>query len=383
MMTAGIMARQRNAENKRGRTLRLLNAMMRRFVQTGTLRIIDADGHEHVHEGLAGPRVTVRLADRKLYRTLAFNPELRAGEAYVEGTLAVEEGSIRDLLMIFALNRDNLRAQPWQKFVRKAQKRMRNLAPRNAERRARANVAHHYDLSNDLYRLFLDSDMNYSCGYFATPDVSLEDAQRAKLRHIAAKLDLRPGQHILDIGSGWGGMACYLAEVADVAVTGVTLSADQHALATERALERGLKDRVRFELKDYRDANGRFDRIVSVGMFEHVGIGQHREFFEKIASLLTDDGVALLHSIGRMGAPGATSPWIRKYIFPGAHVPALSEMLASVEKARLWVGDLEVWRRHYAETLLHWDRRFQKERARVAQMFDGNYPGLIGPSVCM
>ena len=204
MMTAGIMARQRNAENKRGRTLRLLNAMMRRFVQTGTLRIIDADGHEHVHEGLAGPRVTVRLADRKLYRTLAFNPELRAGEAYVEGTLVVEEGSIRDLLMIFALNRDSLRAQPWQKFMRKAQKRMRNLAPRNAERRARANVARHYDLSNDLYRLFLDSDMNYSCGYFATPDVSLEDAQRAKLRHIAAKLDLRPGQHILDIGSGWG-----------------------------------------------------------------------------------------------------------------------------------------------------------------------------------
>ncbi len=353
--------------------MRLLNAMLGRFVRIGTLRVIDARGRAHVHQGAPGPEVTFRITDPALYRTLFLNPELRAGEAYMDGTLVMEEGTVRDLLLLFALNRENLRDQPLQRSIRRAYKAIRSFQQRNPVGKARANVAHHYDLSNDLYRMFLDDDLNYSCAYFLKPDEPLAEAQRNKLRHIAAKLALRPGQRVLDIGSGWGGMALYLAEVAEVEVLGVTLSSDQHALATARAEERGLQGRVRFELTDYRTVTGRFDRIVSIGMFEHVGINHHQEFFSKVAGLLAADGVALLHSIGRMGGPGATAPWIRKYIFPGGYVPALSEVLVPVERAGLWVTDLEVLRLHYAETLLAWDRRFQEHRDEVAALFDERF----------
>lgn len=234
-------------------------------------------------------------------------------------------------------------------------------------------MAHHYDLSNELYALFLDDGLNYSCAYYRDPSDSLEVAQQNKLRHIAAKLRLVPGQRVLDIGSGWGSMAIYLAEAAGVDVTGVTLSVEQHALATERARQRGLSDRVRFELKDYRHVTGRFDRIVSVGMFEHVGIGHFDEFFGKVASLLADDGVALLHAIGRKGGPGVTAAWVRKYIFPGGYSPALSETLAAIEKAGLWVTDIEVLRLHYALTLREWERRFQSNRARIAELLDERF----------
>lgn len=353
--------------------MRLLDRMLNAFVQCGTLTVIDPDGHRRVFKGSPGPAVTLRITDPRLYRTLYFNPELKAGEAYMDGTLVVEEGSIRDLLMLFALNRDHLRSQPLQQALRRLAKRLRNFTRRNSIRRARANVAHHYDLSNDLYRLFLDEDLNYSCAYFRNAADTLEEAQRNKQRHIAAKLMLQPGQRILDIGCGWGGMAMYLAESADVEVLGVTLSKDQHALATERARARGLDRQVRFELRDYRTVTGQFDRIVSIGMFEHVGATQHHEFFAKLAQLLTDDGVALLHTIGRMGGPGGISPWFQKYIFPGAHVPAVSEATAAAEKARLWITDLEVLRRHYAETLAAWEARFQKHRHTVAQMFDERF----------
>jgi cyclopropane-fatty-acyl-phospholipid synthase len=351
----------------------LLNAMLGRFVRAGTLTVIDARGRSHAHGGAPGPEVTIRLTDPGLHRSLFLNPELRAGEAYTDGTLVIEEGSIRDLLLLFALNRENLRDQPLQRSIKRVSKAIRSVQQHNPAAKARANVAHHYDLSNDLYRLFLDEDLNYSCAYFLEPDEPLEAAQRNKLRHIAAKLALRPGQKVLDIGSGWGGMALYLAEVADVEVLGVTLSRDQHALATARAEERGLQDRVRFELMDYRDVGGRFDRIVSIGMFEHVGVGHYPEFFSKLDGLLADDGVALLHSIGRMGGPGATAAWIRKYIFPGSYAPALSEALAPAERAGLWVTDIEILRRHYAETLLAWDRRFQEKRDQVAALFDERF----------
>ena len=353
--------------------MRLLNSMLSRFVKCGTLRVVDAHGKVHIHQGGPGPEVTVRFTDPKLPGSLFFKPELRAGEAYMDGTLVVEEGGIRGLLLLFALNRGNLRGQPLQRCLNFARWAFRALQQWNPPRRARAHVAHHYDLSNDLYRLFLGDDLIYSCAYFLKPDETLEDAQRNKLRHVAAKLDLRPGQRVLDIGCGWGAMAFYLAEIAEVEVVGITLSTYQQTLATQRAEARGLGDRVRFELKDYRDVTGRFDRIVSIGMFEHVGVLNYPVFFNTLADLLADDGVALLHSIGGMAGPGATGPWFRKYIFPGGYAPALSETLISVERAGLWVTDIEVLRRHYAETLLAWDQRFQSNRDQVAALFDERF----------
>ncbi len=353
--------------------MRLLNAMLAKFVQTGTIHIIDADNKRHEHKGAPGPEVTLRFTEKNLARRLFLNPELRAGEAYVDGTMIVEEGSIRDLLMIFAMNRSNLRKQPLQRSLRTFLKRVRKFHQHNTISNARSNVAHHYDLSNDLYRLFLDQDMHYSCAYFSSPDDTLDVAQQNKIRHIAAKLDLKPGQKVLDIGSGWGGMAMFLAQHCDVDVLGVTLSKEQQSLATERARERGLQDRVKFELMDYRHVEGPFDRIVSIGMFEHVGTDHHQEYFSKINSLLAPNGVALVHSIGRKGQPGPTSAWIRKYIFPGASSPALSETCTAIEKAGLWVTDIEILRLHYADTLLAWDQRFQKNREKITDLLDERF----------
>lgn len=354
--------------------MRLLNALMSRFVKTGTLRIVDAGGASHVHGGETdGPSVTVRLTDPKLHVALALNPELKAGEAYMDGTLVVEDGTIRDLLMLFALNRENLRGHPLQRRLRKAYKAVRNFHQRNVLGRSRENVAHHYDISNDFYRLFLDDDLHYSCAYFASPDDSLEVAQQNKLRHVAAKLALEPGQRVLDIGCGWGGMALFLAAHADVEVVGVTLSQEQQALATQRAKDRGLDGRVRFDLVDYREVTERFDRVVSIGMFEHVGVTHFDEYFGAISGLLAEDGVALVHSIGRAAGPGSTAAWLRKYIFPGGYSPALSETLAAVERAGLWATDIEILRLHYAKTLQEWDRRFQARRGEVASMFDERF----------
>ncbi len=353
--------------------MRLMNYMLSRFVSTGTLRVIDAQGQEHIHQGRPGPAVTLRITDPHLSRSLFFNPELRTGEAYMDGTLVIEDGSVRDLLMLFALNRQSLRDQPLRHALRRAHNSLRRFQQHNSLGRAQVNVAHHYDLSNDFYRLFLDDELNYSCAYFLHPDQTLEDAQRSKLRHVAAKLALRPGQRVLDIGSGWGAMANYLAETADVEVVGVTLSAEQRDFAAARAKERGLQTRVRFELKDYREVTGRFDRIVSIGMFEHVGVRYYPAFFAKARDLLVDSGVMLLHAVGCTGGPGATGPWLRKYIFPGGYAPALSEVFGAVEQVGLWVTDLEILRQHYADTLLAWDRRFQRHRDEVAELFDERF----------
>jgi cyclopropane-fatty-acyl-phospholipid synthase len=351
----------------------LIDQMMRRMVRIGTLKVIDAGGKEHLYAGTPSPSATVRINDPKLYLNLFFNPELYAGEAYMDGTLVVEQGSLRDFLTVFALNRNALRSQPWQRNLRKLRKTLRRLYQRNTAEKSRKNVAHHYDLSNDFYKLFLDKDMSYSCAYYTSPDNTLEVAQENKLRHIAAKLDLKPGQRVLDIGCGWGAMAIYIAEHYNVEVLGVTLSVEQHALATRRAIERGLSERVRFELRDYRDVKGPFDRIVSIGMFEHVGLNHFDEFFQKVAELLPSDGVALLHSIGRKGGPGTTGAWIRKYIFPGSYPPALSETMPAIERAGLWTTDIEILRLHYAETLRAWDDRFQVNRAKAAAMFDERF----------
>jgi cyclopropane-fatty-acyl-phospholipid synthase len=350
-----------------------LSHMLRSFVRVGTLRVIDADGRIHVFAGAPGPSVTMRLTDRSLYRKLFLNPELHAGEAYMDGRLRFEDSTLRDFLTLFSVNRLSLGSYPLQKALRRISRGLKRFQQANPVGKAQQNVAHHYDLGNDFYRLFLDEGMQYSCAYFLDDGESLEEAQRNKLRLIAAKLALRPGLRVLDIGSGWGDLALYLAAIEHVDVTGVTLSKEQHALANEKARRLGLADRVRFELRDYREVAERFDRIVSVGMFEHVGVHHYGEFFARINALMEDDGVMLLHSIGHMSPPGTASPWLRKYIFPGAYSPALSEVFTEVEQASLWVTDLEFLRLHYARTLNHWCRRFEANRAKIAKMYDERF----------
>ena len=345
----------------------------RKVIQSGRLTIIDAHGHRHVVGGQDGPVATVRLHDKALHYRLAINPYLYLGEAYMDGTLTIEQGSLHDFLSICAVNIDHAFEQPFKRALDVVARGLRHLHQHNPVGRARANVAHHYDLSGRLYDLFLDSDRQYSCGYFTHRHHDIERAQRDKKRHLAAKLRLAPGQRVLDIGSGWGGLALYLAEVGGCEVVGITLSEEQLKASRQRAERTGLADRVRFELRDYREQTGSFDRIVSVGMFEHVGVKHYPEFFAKIRELLTEDGVALLHSIGRMEGPGVTNEWMRKYIFPGSYSPALSEVLPTVERLRLWVTDVELLRLHYAETLRCWYERFRANRAEIAQLYDDRF----------
>jgi cyclopropane-fatty-acyl-phospholipid synthase len=347
--------------------------MMKSFVRVGTLKIIDADGKVHVFSGQPGPNVTMRLSDRSLYYKLVFNPELNAGEAYMDGRMSFEDSTLRDFLTLFSLNRLSLGSYPLQKVLRRVSRMFKKGQQANPIGKAQQNVAHHYDLGNDFYKLFLDEGLQYSCAYFTNDDNTLEQAQRNKLRLLAAKLKLSPGLKILDIGCGWGDLALYLARLADVEVVGVTLSKEQFELANARARKAGLDNRVRFELKDYRKVEDRFDRIVSVGMFEHVGVHHYGEFFGKINELMDDDGLALIHSIGHMSPPGTASPWLRKYIFPGAYSPALSEVFQVVEQNSLWVTDLEFLRLHYAKTLAHWAQRFEANRDKVEAMYDARF----------
>ncbi len=317
--------------------------------------------------------LVVRLKGATTPLKIALDHDRFVGEAYMDGDLVMEQGSIYDLL---DLAMANFAAQPlrYPGLMRAAgYKTLARLQQYNDQRRARQNVAHHYDLSTDLYRLFLDDDLQYSCAYFAEPDFDLEQAQAAKKRHIAAKLLLKPGQRILDIGSGWGGLAITLAQTEDVKVLGVTLSKEQLAVARQRVEALGLSNRVKFELRDYRTLEGDFDRIVSVGMFEHVGTPQYRTYFKTIRRLLTPDGVALVHSIGRNNGIGATNSWIRKYIFPGGYTPALSEVIPTIEASGLWLTDLEVLRLHYAETLRHWRERFLARKDELSALYDDRF----------
>jgi cyclopropane-fatty-acyl-phospholipid synthase len=351
----------------------LLASVLARFIRVGRLSVIDAAGRRHVFEGSAGPSATVRLHDPALHRRLLRKPRLFIPEAYMAGTLTIEDGS--SLYDFIDLLVSNDAANPNALWLGQAAGRLvRRLHQYNPVPRARRNVAHHYDLSDQLYELFLDHDRQYSCAYFASPDDDLDIAQENKKRHIAAKLLLRPGLKVLDVGSGWGGLALYLAQQADVHVTGITLSVEQLRVAERRAATLGLSDRVKFELVDYRELTGRrFDRIVSVGMFEHVGVVHYPAFFQKIKELLADDGIALLHSIGRSDGPGHTNPWIRKYIFPGGYSPAISEVLPVLEKTGLWLTDLEVLRLHYAETLRNWRTRFLANRERIKAIYDERF----------
>ena len=350
-----------------------LSHMLAAFVRVGRLTVIDAGGKAHVFSGSPGPNVTMRLSDKSLYHKLVFNPELNAGEAYMDGRLTFEDSTLRDFLTLFSVNSETLKTYPLQKILRRISRAFKRFQQANPIDKARRNVAHHYDLGNDFYRLFLDEGMQYSCAYFLGDNDTLEQAQRNKLRLLAAKLDLTPGQRVLDIGCGWGELALYLAGLVDVEVVGVTLSREQYEAASSRAQAADMGGRVRFELKDYRDVEGRFDRIVSVGMFEHVGVRHYGEFFAKINELLVDDGIALIHSIGHMSPPGTASPWLRKYIFPGAYSPALSEVFEVVEQNRLWVTDVEFLRLHYAKTLAHWMARFDANRDKIEAMYDEKF----------
>jgi cyclopropane-fatty-acyl-phospholipid synthase len=353
-----------------------LSTMLTSFIRRGSLTVIDAAGTTHRFAGAATvgvPDVTMRLTDASLYRKLFFNPELHAGEAYMDGRMSFPGSSLRDFLTLFSMNRRALRAFPMQRVFQGAARAMKRFQQANPVGKAQANVAHHYDLGNEFYQLFLDEGLFYSCAYFRDDSDTLEAAQLNKCRLIAAKLCLKPGLKVLDIGCGWGGLALYLARVADVEVVGCTLSKEQHAFAVERARAAGLAHRVKFELIDYRHVNAKFDRIVSVGMFEHVGVAHYDEFFARINDLMVDDGVMLLHSIGKMSPPGTASPWLRKYIFPGAYSPALSEVFPAVERNQLWVTDVEFLRVHYATTLRHWHDRFETNRAKVAALYDERF----------
>jgi cyclopropane-fatty-acyl-phospholipid synthase len=349
---------------------RLLLTFLGRCIRHGSLTVTTAGGRTCTFGDASRRPVTVRFASAAAQRAVLFDPELKLGEAYMDGSLIVERGSIADLLALL-LAQERLRGRNWL-LPRLLRYLFRRLQQFNLRSRSRTNVAHHYDLDGRLYSLFLDGDQQYSCGYFENPDQSLDDAQLAKKRHLAAKLRLTPDVTVLDIGCGWGGLALYLAEIAGAQVTGITLSQEQYQRAQARALERGRQD-VAFKLVDYRDVDGRFDRIVSVGMFEHVGIGFYDAFFNKCAKLVAEDGVVLLHTIGRSSPPGITNPWIAKYIFPGGYIPALSEVLPAIERAGLIVADVEVLQLHYAETLKAWRERFLAHRDEVVRLYDQRF----------
>ena len=350
---------------------RLLRRFLSQFIRRGSMKVTTAGGMTFRAGDGSGESVEVRFVTADAQRRVLINPELGLGEAYMDGEFVVERGTIADALAILLDQPDLLPhwAKPWW-HLRYLTRHLKQFNPRT---RSRSNVAHHYDLDGRLYSLFLDADKQYSCAYFETAEATLDDAQLAKKRHIAAKLLIKGGQRVLDIGSGWGGLGLYLAEIAGADLTGITLSTEQLQVANSRAAEKGLTRSARFLLQDYRDIDGPFDRIVSVGMFEHVGVKFYDTYFQRCAELLSEDGVMLLHSIGRSQGPDSTNPWIAKYIFPGGYIPSLSEVLPSIERAGLLVCDVEILRLHYAETLKAWRERFMARREEAVQLYDERF----------
>ena len=355
--------------------MKLLSTLLRRFIRRGTLQVYDAGGRLHSFSGVpAEPVVTIRLHDRSLCTKLFFNPELYVGEAYMDGTLTFEEGSTCfDFLELFSLNRTGLGAHPVQNVLRRIWRSLRSIQQYNPVGKALKNASHHYDLSDDFYRLFLDDDLQYTCAYYRSENDTLEEAQLNKKHHVCAKLRIEDGMKIAELGCGWGGLALYLAQVADVEVTAVNLSIEQIRVARDRAKELGLEDRVHFEHMDYRELQGTYDRVVSVGMLEHVGLRHYDEFFTKFRGLLTEDGIGFVHSIGRNKPPGSASPFLRKYIFPGGYAPSLSEILAAAERQRIWISDCEILRLHYYYTLQDWRARFMENWDKAAAIYDERF----------
>src|SRR4051794_21648416 len=360
-------------EEQEGRGMSLIGRFIDQILPVGSITIIGPAGKRDTYGPGGGQHVTVKLHDRRAAMDLFRNPRLKLGELYMDRRLTIEDGTILDLLELI------VGAKPWEEGRRKAlgkgkAKWLGRFFRRNNPRKSRRNVAHHYDIGNALYALFLDDDLQYSCAYFTDPLNSLEQAQADKKAHIAAKLDLKPGQRVLDIGCGWGGMALYLHQVAGVDVLGITLSQEQLKIARERASAAGVSDHVKFELIDYRHLDGRFDRIVSVGMFEHVGAKHYDEFFGKCRELLKPHGVMLLHTIGKLGeVSNGPDPFTDKWIFPGYHLPSLSQMFSASEPVRLIASDIENLRLHYGLTLRHWLERATKARAEIEAMYDARF----------
>ena len=343
------------------------------LIRQGRLEVTFPDGSErHFGEQDCSP-VKIRIHDEATLRRLCINPDLVVGEAYMDEKLTIENDELYRFLELVTKNISGSRDVAFRRFVNGIRTALRFLSQRNPVGRSRQNVKHHYDLSDELYELFLDADRQYSCAYFEHPEASLEEAQIAKKRHIARKLLLQPGMSVLDIGSGWGGMGLTLAKDHGCKVQGVTLSSGQHSVSNLRARDEGVANRANFTLMDYRDVKSEFDRIVSVGMFEHVGAPHYREFFRSMRRLLKEDGVALLHTIGRTTPPGSTNPWITKYIFPGGYIPAMSEVTAAIEREGLIVTDVEVLRLHYAETLKNWHERFLDNIKWVRELYDERF----------
>lgn len=352
----------------------LLVKMLKKIIKRGELVVIDAsDKRWEIGDPLSGPSVTIRLHDKSANYKFALNPRLFLGEAYMDGRLTVEGGTIYDFLDLVGSNTGTGTLNLADKYFTKLRLMWRGLKQFNSLTRAKKNVAHHYDLSSELYDLFLDKNRQYSCAYFTDPTLSLDMAQEAKIKHIAAKLLLRPKQRVLEIGSGWGGLAIFLAKTTGVDVTGLTLSEQQCDYANALAKEAGVSDRVRFLLRDYREETETYDRIVSVGMLEHVGAYRYGEYFKKINQLLKDDGIALVHTISHMDSPYPTNPWLQKYIFPGGYAPALSELFPAIENADLWASDVEILRMHYARTLRHWRERFVANWDQAAELYDERF----------
>ncbi len=363
----------RSASLAQAAAQKLLTSFFDRLVTIGRLTLVDPWGRVYRFGPAETPSVTIRISTvTALYKIMLW-PDFYVGEAYMDGSLAIEDGGLRELLYSCTSDQDALNNHPLALAFVKLGNALRKLHQLNPKSRSLANVAHHYDLSATLYDLFLDEDRQYSCAYFPDGDESLEQAQYKKKQLIASKLLLEPGHSVLDIGCGWGGLALHLARTAGVNVTGITLSQEQLCVAHERAANAQLSGRARFLLRDYRDESGAYDRLVSVGMFEHVGVNHYVHFFEKCRSLLKPEGVGLLHAIGRMEPPASTNPWIRKYIFPGGYCPALSEVLGAIEHAGLWVTDIEILRPHYADTLSHWQDRFQTNRDTIKALYDERF----------
>ncbi|KAA2314190.1 class I SAM-dependent methyltransferase [Pseudooceanicola sediminis] len=352
----------------------LLNTFLERAIRQGRLTVNYADGTVHTFGGApGGPKVEIMISDPDLPRKIIMDLELAVCEAYMDERLTIVDDDLYGLLTLGLINLPKAGPAWWQRPVTMARQAMRRVAQFNPVGKAQANVAHHYDLSARLYDLFLDADRQYSCAYFADPAMTLEEAQAAKKAHIADKLLIEPGMKVLDIGCGWGGMALTLARDYGAQVVGVTLSREQHAIAVQRAKDAGLEAQIDFRLQDYRHVNEQFDRIVSVGMFEHVGAPHYREYFRHVREFLKEDGIALIHTIGRTTPPGTTNGFITKYIFPGGYVPAMSEAMAAVEKEDLVATDVEVWRLHYAETLKHWYDRFMANADAAREIYDDRF----------
>ena len=352
---------------------RLLKLLLRAVVREGTLDVHFHDGTQMRFGDGSGVPVIVTIHDPSLPGRIVRAPDMALGDGYMDQAYTIADDDLPGFLALLLGNAARGRADWWRYPLERVQRVLRRMGEINPARRAKANVAHHYDLSGALYDQFLDADRQYSCAYFKTPDDTLEQAQAQKKAHIAAKLRLEPGMRVLDIGCGWGGMAITLARDYGVHVTGVTLSQEQHSVATARVAAAGLSGQIDIRLMDYRAVTGPFDRIVSVGMFEHVGRPHYADYFARVQALLAPDGVALIHTIGRAGRPSITSPWITKHIFPGGYCPALSEVMPAIQNTGLWTTDIEVWRLHYAETLHHWRLRFETNINAVTAMYDARF----------